>query len=384
MKSYSGSNAGSIIKPLIDNSKESVWIVSPWLGKEYAKQLAQLSQKGIEVRIITSKVVFNLEALEILKACENPHLLYLVLDKAEDNGAFIHAKIYLADKKFAILGSANLTYSGLNTNIETLSIADTADEVEQIENNFMRLWLNYEKKSLSKQALTSGTTYSIRRALTLSHTERMTESNFRNLTLTYHPYYLFEFIFRGSVRSPPLFFEDKGFFIIDAITREAVNDDLFLEEINNKPSSDYVLDTENKYQLNINQPKVEFREAQEIAYDYIIRKNTRNYTQSYYNRSYERLYVPRKYDVSFLKSYLISLPTWSFEYTDSNGIRHCGLMFASSGNSWQDTSFCPSCNGETPKIYRCDHCGNLFCMNCLRKKGFISVRWLCRNCYETS
>lgn len=67
MKTYSGINAGSQIRPLIDNAQESVWIVSPWLGKEYASFLASMSQRGLEVRIITSKVDFNLESIEILK-----------------------------------------------------------------------------------------------------------------------------------------------------------------------------------------------------------------------------------------------------------------------------------------------------------------------------
>ena len=79
IKTYSGSNAGSKIRPLLDNAKDSVWIVSPWLGKEYAELLARLSQKGIEVRIITSKVDYNINSVEILKAFENPNLTYLIL-----------------------------------------------------------------------------------------------------------------------------------------------------------------------------------------------------------------------------------------------------------------------------------------------------------------
>ena len=151
MKTYSGSNAGSKIKPLLEHAEESVWITSPWLGKEYARLLTSLSKKGVEVRIITSKVDYNLESLEILKACENPNLNFLVLDKDshDDRATFIHAKTYLVDKKFGISGSANLTYSGLNTNVENLSIAETEQEVQQMESDFMRLWLKYEKKSMS-------------------------------------------------------------------------------------------------------------------------------------------------------------------------------------------------------------------------------------------
>ena len=50
---------------------------------------------------------------------------------------FIHSKIYIVDKKQAISGSANLTNSGLNYNVESLNIAKNADEVQQLEVDFM-------------------------------------------------------------------------------------------------------------------------------------------------------------------------------------------------------------------------------------------------------
>ena len=394
MKTYSGSNAGSKIRPLLDNAEESVWIVSPWLGKEYAKLLATLSQKGIEVRIITSKVDFNLESLEILKACENQNLSYLVLDRerTDEKGVFIHAKIYLVDKKFGISGSANLTYSGLNTNVETLSIAENSDEVQQIENDFMRLWLKYEKNSLSKEALSSGTSYSIKKALPLaSKGEFLETKSVQNTKLTYYPYYFFEFIFRGSVRSPPLSFEDKGFLVMDGITRQIIDDDMLINEINNKPVVDYVLNTENKYKIEIVQPKTDYRESRELALDYIIRKNTRNYKQYYQNRGgyggvtgYDRLYVPRRYDISFLKNYLVSVPVWSIESNNTDGLRHSSSILASSGYLWRDMIYCPICQGKTraSDTVNCEVCGKVSCRNCIHETGFIFKKKLCPTCYQ--
>ena len=61
-----------LMQVLISNQfygmRESVWIVSPWLAKDYAERLAWLSQKGIQVRIITSHSDFNVESIEILRA----------------------------------------------------------------------------------------------------------------------------------------------------------------------------------------------------------------------------------------------------------------------------------------------------------------------------
>lgn len=169
MKTYSGSDAGSLIEPILWNAKKSAWVISPWLGQKYAEQLAILSQKGIEVRIITSNEDYNLESLEILKASENPNLLLLVLrkEKPDVKPTFVHAKIYIADNELAVQGSANLTYSGLHSNVESLSIAETKEEVQQIEMEFRRIWMEFENKSMSKEELSSGTSYSIKNALLL-------------------------------------------------------------------------------------------------------------------------------------------------------------------------------------------------------------------------
>ena len=389
MQTYSGAYAGSKIRPLLKNAKESIWIVSPWLGKEYATLLTQLSQKGIEVRIITSKDKFNVESIDILKACENPNLSFLVLDKdgPDEKGVFIHSKIYLVDKKFGVSGSANLTYSGLNKNIETLTIAETAEEVEQIENNFMRLWLKYERKSLSKEAL-ARTSVLIRNAIPLANIDQVFGGSLENLMLddlklTYRPYYFFEFIFRGSVRSPPLSFEDKGFVIMDAITRQIVQDGLLSEEINRNPVTDYILNTENKYKLEVLSPKSDYREARELAYDHIIQENTQYYTQYYRGgRGYERLYVPRKYEISFLKNYLVSVPVWSFESKFTDGLKHSSLKFASSGIYWQDKVYCPQCKSkiQANEILKCQFCGKRICQTCVRETGIIFKKKLCQKC----
>jgi hypothetical protein len=288
MKTYSGSNAGSQIEPVLWNARESVWIISPWLGKDYAMRLASLSQKGIGVRLITSNVDYNIESLEILKASENSNLMLLVLDKDKPDAKtnFIHAKIYMVDRKYAASGSANLTYSGLNSNVESLSIAETEEEILMIERDFTKIWMDFERKSMSKDELSSGSTYSIRNALPLSSNFReFDQPNIEGKELVYHPYYFFEFIFRGSVRSPPMDFRDSGFVVLDGVTRQIINDNRLVEEINNNPKADYVLKTENKYRLKILQPIIQdYREAKELALDYIITKNTRHYTQTYGSR----------------------------------------------------------------------------------------------------
>lgn len=210
MKTYSGSNAGSIIEPVLWNAREAIWIASPWLGKDYAQRLALLSQKGIEVRVLTSNVDYNCESLEVFKTSENPNLIPLVLDK--ERSAFVHSKIYLVDKEHAISGSANLTYSGLNSNVESLSLAETKEEVQQIETDFMRIWMNFERKRMSNEDLSIEKPYSMKNALPLSINFGIIDHpNIKGRELVYHPYYFFEFSFRASAgKSPPVLFEKRG------------------------------------------------------------------------------------------------------------------------------------------------------------------------------
>ena len=382
MKTCTGANSASHIEPLLSNAQESIWIISPWIGSTYAKQLAGLSQKGIEVRIVTTNVEYNGESLEILKASENPNLIPLVID--QEKAAFIHSKIYIVDKNKAISGSANLTYSGLNKNIESLSIAETKDEVEQIETDFMRVWMNFERKRMSNEALSNGTAHSIKYALPLStNYGENNNPNIKNKTLTYHPYYFFEYIFRGSVRSPPLLFEDKGFYLLDAArNRQIFRDKMLAEEIVAQPKTDYFIKTESKFNLQIKKSDVNFYEAKQLVIDFIRKTNTHRYTQQYGDRSYERLFVPRKSDISFVKSEFVRVPIWRIERHEQNGKKHQDYLFGSSGKKFNEQLYCPNCNNKVwiKQAVNCQMCGKQFCPNCINKVGLIFRKNLCKAC----
>jgi hypothetical protein len=345
MKTYSGSNAGSQIEKFLWNARESVWIISPWIGKNYAERLAFLSQKGIEVRIVTSNVDYNGESFEVFKVSENPNLMLLVLDKEKD--AFIHSKIYIVDKRHAISGSANFTYSGLNKNVESLNIAENEEEVQKIETDFMRVWMGFERRRMSNEELSSGTSYSIKNALPLnpSNFGEINHQNIKDMELVYHPYYFFEFSFRASAgKSPPILFENSGFVIIDGVTRQIMNDNLLAEEIDNHSREDYFLKTENKYRLTFHEPKIhDFREARELVLDYIIDKNTQHYRQNYGSRSYDKIFVPYQNIIRFIKSGLVQVPIWYIERHEQDGRKHQDLILGSSGRKWVELIYCPEC-----------------------------------------
>ncbi|MCZ7384700.1 MAG: phospholipase D-like domain-containing protein [Candidatus Methanoperedens sp.] len=387
MKTYCDSNAGSQIEPVLWNAKESVWIISPWLGKDYAKRLASLSQKGIEVRIITSLNDFNIDSLEILKASENTNLRLMVLDKKKV--AFIHAKIYIIDNKYGFSGSANLTYSGLNSSVENLSIAETNEEVQKIRNDFMNLWMTFDRKSMSNKELSSGSSFSIKDALPLSiNCEDMNNPNIKGKELVYHPYYFFEFSLRASVgKSPPVLFENSGFVVLDALTRLIINDNLLSSEIKINFKNDYVLKTENKYRLTIHQPIIrDFREAEELVLDYIIKKNTKRYTQNYRNRSYHKIFVPYGNSIRFIKSGFVQVPIWYIDIVESERRRYENVVLGASGKKWGEVVHCPECQKKIliDQAIICERCGTKVCQDCIKKKGLIFKEKLCVSCHSKS
>lgn len=400
MKTYCDSNAGSQIEPVLWNARESVWIISPWLGKDYAEGLASLSQKGIEVRIITSYVDFNIESIEILKAAKNTNLRLLVLDK--EKAAFIHAKIYTADNKYGISGSANLTFSGLNSSIENLSIAENQEEVQKIRNDFMNIWMRFDAKGMSNRELSSGTSHSLRDALPLSiNFGDIDQPNIKDKELVYHPYYFFEFSFRVSAgKSPPHLFEDSGFLVLDGATRQIINDNLLVEEIKNNTIKDYVLKTENKYHLTIHQQKIQsFREARELVLNHIIEKNTRHYTQHYGNRyrsygrisdygtrSYDRIFVPYRNIVSFIKSGFVQVPIWYIEIVETESRHYENVVLGASGRKWTENVYCPDCQKKIwiNEAITCERCGIQVCHDCINERGFVFKKKLCGLCLSKS
>jgi hypothetical protein len=392
MKTYCGSNAGSHILPVLWNARESVWVISPWLAKDYVERLASLSQEGIKVRIITSHNDFNVESIEILKASENKNLKFLILDK--EKTAFIHAKIYVVDNKYGLSGSANLTFSGLNSNVENLSIAETNEEVQKIRYEFMDLWMTFESESMPNEKLSSGSSHSIRDALPLSiNSGNIDQTNIKDKELVYHPYYFFEFSFRASMQGH--LFEDSGFVVLDAETRQPANDDLLVQEIKNNPIKDYVLKTEDKYRLTIRPQKIEsFREARELVLNYIMAKNTRHYTQDYrsryrdrtYVRSYDRVFVPYRNSVSFVKSGFVRVPYWYYEIFESDVRHYESIVFGASGRKWSELIYCPGCQKKIwiNEAVSCEGCGAKFCHDCINEKGFVFKKKLCGLCLSKS
>jgi phosphatidylserine/phosphatidylglycerophosphate/cardiolipin synthase-like enzyme len=183
---YTRSGVGEILLPLLTQSKESLDIVSPYLSAEYARFLVRKAESGVMVRLITSShtgryhqqavgvlapkstvefywppFVAGIIGLVVLTAlgyflvgvlvivgcslaailakrrpARSIHTLQVKIQPSE----FVHVKLYIIDGSTAIAGSANLTFSGMNSNVERVEVKESAAEVAQEIHAFEELW----------------------------------------------------------------------------------------------------------------------------------------------------------------------------------------------------------------------------------------------------
>ena len=165
-RTHVGKNAGVVIERHIKHADKSIKIYSPFISPEYAKILTLLAKKGISVKLISSEARgsnfknnnnngfwSNEPSLDILRTAnksradffnadiqylKNPPLEYRIMKYN-----FVHAKLYVIDGKYAVVGSANLTEYGMTKNVEHLIVTDNQEEVQQWEKDFEELWTQF-------------------------------------------------------------------------------------------------------------------------------------------------------------------------------------------------------------------------------------------------
>ncbi|MGC8647509.1 MAG: phospholipase D-like domain-containing protein [Candidatus Micrarchaeia archaeon] len=171
---YSGSNTFKYIDKLIRRSK-SLLIISPFIGNYYAEMLAKSGKRALVItsddtlrkvkalrkgrrnyaKVVAYFVVldalifylhmlaFGIAVLLILIAI----VFLAIYSKANivvksTGKMFVHEKMYIGDKE-AIIGSANLTFSGTHRNIEHIEIIDDMQRIEELRRHFYDLWRRY-------------------------------------------------------------------------------------------------------------------------------------------------------------------------------------------------------------------------------------------------
>jgi len=189
VRRYDGQHAGSVLLPVLQSAKRKLFVCSPFISPEYARLLVSRARGGVAVYVLTSQAPENKihqESLSILAGrsinqsasrrsflLAGLGLLFLLLSllnsswvlvyvgamflalwfvysrlpvrhapqglQLKISSSFIHAKIYAADDRVAVTGSPNLTFSGLNKNVEHVDVFEGREAVPVIE-SFRRLW----------------------------------------------------------------------------------------------------------------------------------------------------------------------------------------------------------------------------------------------------
>lgn len=182
---HSSTSSYEYVEPLLKERARELLIISPYIGHRYARMLVELGKRK-KVRVITSgsaawldgysyrysrSLLFRragilavLLVLSIFFLYLGPvrvggiaFILFLIVlalswirfrrARSSDikvkvvRSTFIHEKVYISDNK-AVIGSANLTYPGMHSNMEHVEIINQKRRIEELRRHFHKLWKN--------------------------------------------------------------------------------------------------------------------------------------------------------------------------------------------------------------------------------------------------
>ena len=134
----------SNIMTLLKDATSSLQVITPWMSKEVAEILVELTRKNnISVRVITTEdaqIETHVKAVGIIKSSLSARLDARILKERR-----LHAKMVIIDGTLLVMGSANLTLSGLFENVENYVVIDDNQIVEKSKSQFEDLWKKSSK-----------------------------------------------------------------------------------------------------------------------------------------------------------------------------------------------------------------------------------------------
>ncbi len=163
---YVGRGAGDFIEKQLFSAEKYLLICSPWIDSIYAVRIISMARNNVQINIITSndksKEEHKKTLEELREAAKVPKgplgrrkkdyvplpLNYRIID-----AKFIHPRIYCADGRYAVVGSATLTQNGLWKNVEHVIMVNDPEEVQRIETDFERLWRFYSEEEIREETL---------------------------------------------------------------------------------------------------------------------------------------------------------------------------------------------------------------------------------------
>ena len=126
---------------LIKESKSNIYLCAPFIKKEIVDKILEYKKEGIEMMVITSANISNFLCGSLDISAIKKLIKQGVIVRNYQN---LHAKIYIFDKKKALVTSANLTNNALYNNYEYGILIDDNTITDKIYNDYVEMINNDE------------------------------------------------------------------------------------------------------------------------------------------------------------------------------------------------------------------------------------------------
>lgn len=128
----------NIYRALIERAERYVYITTPYLilDNEITTALRTAARQGIDVRIITPHVPDKWYVHAVTRA-NYPSLVEAGVKIYEYTPGFIHAKMFISDDDYAVVGTVNLDYRSLYLHFECGAWMYRASCIEDIRDDFL-------------------------------------------------------------------------------------------------------------------------------------------------------------------------------------------------------------------------------------------------------
>lgn len=125
------------LQKLIEDTEKSLIITGYSVSDYFADMLDMIirkSQQGVYVRLYVNDMEKQKAVLDRLMAYKSRFLQVYEYQKQEDDKmAALHAKMIVSDVKKSLVSSANLSYHGMQGNVEMGFLIDSQEKAKQIE-----------------------------------------------------------------------------------------------------------------------------------------------------------------------------------------------------------------------------------------------------------
>ena len=127
----------SVIQNMLNQADRYVYIMSPYLiiDNELCQAIEDTALRGVTVKLILPHIPDKKIILEMARSYYH-RLIHAGVEVYEYEPGFIHAKVYLADDEYGMVGTINLDYRSLVHHFENGVWMNRCESLKDIKNDF--------------------------------------------------------------------------------------------------------------------------------------------------------------------------------------------------------------------------------------------------------